>query len=206
MWRLTAVLAVLLVSCQPAAPPPDEPPAIAATALDGSRDELLLASAKVALPPAGITAADLPDPASAGAQVLATHCAQCHELPSPAMHSATDWPSVVRRMWVRMDRLPGSLAVSVPDGNARSAMLSYLTTHALPVSTATLPAGAGRDEFVAICSRCHALPDPRVHSPEDWLTVLLRMERNMERMNVVPATPAETAGIVTYLQQVSAGS
>lgn len=206
MWRLTAVLALLVVSCQPAAPPLDEPATVAAASIDVGRDELLLASAKVALPPAGITAADLPDPSSAGAQVLATHCAQCHELPSPAMHSATDWPGVLRRMWLRMDRLPGSLAVAVPDGNARSAMLSYLTANALPVSTANLPAGAGRDEFARICSRCHALPDPRVHSPEDWLTVLLRMERNMERMNVVPATPAETAVIVTYLQGVSAGT
>ena len=59
--------------------------------------------------------------------------------------------------------------------------------------------------FATICSRCHALPDPRVHSPQDWLTVYLRMEQNMERMNVSPATQAETAQILAYLQSVSGG-
>jgi cytochrome c553 len=205
MWRLAVVPLLLGLACQPAAPPAEpasEPPA--AAAVDVSRDQLLLASTKLALPPPGITAADLPDPSSAGAGLLATHCTQCHELPSPAMHSATDWPGVLRRMWLRMDRLPASLAVAVPDAGARAAMLSYMTVHALPVSAATLPAGAGREEFVATCGRCHALPDVRVHAPEDWLTVLLRMERNMERMNVTPATPAETAAIITYLQAASA--
>jgi hypothetical protein len=71
------------------------------------------------------------------------------------------------------------------------------------VTTANLPAGRGREEFAMICGRCHALPDVRVHAPEDWLAVILRMEQNMERMNVSQATPAETASILSYLQEVS---
>jgi hypothetical protein len=71
--------------------------------------------------------------------------------------------------------------------------------HALQVTRELRP-GPGRDEFVMVCSRCHALPDPRMHSPADWLAVYLRMERNMERMNVRPATQEEGVLILSYLQ------
>ena len=182
----------------PKAAAPAEPST--AVAQPSPSDELLLAAARIALPPPGITAANLPEPGSPGAVALGTYCAQCHELPSPAMHSATDWPSVVRRMWLRMDRLPGNVGIRAPDEGSRAQLLSYLMANALQVGGANLPAGEGRYEFMMVCSRCHALPDPRVHSPQDWLAVFSRMERNMERMLVVPATPEETTRILSYLQ------
>ena len=169
------------------------------------RDELLLAAANVALPPPGVTAADLPDPSSLGAKLVATYCAQCHELPSPQMHSATDWPSIARRMWLRMELLPSTLRVKVPTSAERFAMLEYVTANALKVSGSTLPPGPGREAFSQVCSRCHALPDPRVHSREDWPTVFARMERNMERMKVPPPTREQTTDILLYLQSVARG-
>lgn len=167
------------------------------------RDELLLAAANVALPPPGVTPADLPEPSSIGAQLVAKNCAQCHELPSPAMHSATDWPSIARRMWLRMELLPPRLGVKVPTMAERFGILDYLTANALKVSGASLPPGAGRESFSQICSRCHALPDPRIHSREDWPTVFARMERNMERMKVPPPTREQTTDILLYLQTVA---
>ena len=167
------------------------------------RDELLLAAANIALPPPGIAPADLPEPSSAGAQYVAKYCAQCHELPSPAMHSATDWPGIARRMWLRLEWLPPKLGVKVPSSAERFAMLDYLTANALKVSGATLPPGAGREAFSQVCSRCHALPDPRIHSREDWATVFARMERNMERMKVAPPTREQTTDILLYLQTVA---
>ena len=106
-------------------------------------------------------------------------------------------------MWLRMDRLPSEFSVAIPDQGARNTMLTYLTANALQVSGATLPAGEGRETFAVICSRCHALPDPKIHSAQDWLAVFLRMEQNMTRMNVSQATPAETQQILGYLQAVS---
>jgi len=167
------------------------------------RDELLLAAASVALPPPGVKAADLPDPNSKGAQLVVKYCAQCHELPSPAMHSATDWPSIARRMWLRMELLPPTLGVKVPTSAERFAILDYLNTNALKVSGTTLPAGPGREAFSQICSRCHALPDPKTHSREDWPTVYARMEKNMERMKVPPPTREQTSDILLYLQTVA---
>lgn len=166
-------------------------------------DALILASAKIALPPPGIAQADLPEPESHAAALVAQYCTQCHELPSPAMHSATDWPRVVRRMWLRMDRLPDSLGIQAPDEGDRGAVLSYLMSNGLMVSGTELPKGAGREEFAVVCSRCHALPDIRNHSARDWPAVFQRMERNMERMNVMPPTSDQTSHILLYLQAVA---
>jgi cytochrome c5 len=163
-------------------------------------DQLLLAAATIGLPPTGVAPGDLPEPTSRGAHLLATYCAQCHSLPAPTAHSATDWPSVARRMWLRMEWLPDSLGVKVPTNAERYEILQYLTVNALRVSGSELPAGRGREAFALICSRCHALPDPRVHSKADWGVVFARMERNMERMKVAPPTAQQTEEILYYLQ------
>lgn len=187
-----------LAACRPAPPPPAD----SATGGHGlnRQDELLLAAANIALPPPDVKPGDLPEPNSKGAQLVVQYCAQCHHLPTPAMHSATDWPSIARRMWLRMEWLPPTLGVKVPTMAERFAMLDYLTANALRVSAANLPPGAGRETFQLVCSRCHALPDPRVHSPADWPAVFSRMQQNMERMKVAPPTRSQTSDILLYLQ------
>ncbi len=210
MWTLSSrIVGLLLVglgigACQERAPQPQggeaSPPPLSA---QGTRDQILLASARVALPPEGTTASDLPDPESRGAKLVVTYCAQqCHWLPSPTTHSATDWPNVVRRMWLRMDRLPAEFGIQVPETGERRVLLDYLTEHALQVTTGTLPAGTGREEFAAVCGQCHALPDPKAHTINDWPAIFMRMERNIERMRVTPPTREQTTAIVTYLQTV----
>lgn len=176
---------------------------MARTPGEARADALILAAAKIALPPPGISPGDLPDPNSPGARQVASYCGQCHSLPSPAMHSATDWPRVLRRMWLRMDMLPDSLGITTSDEGGRGSVLGYLTANALRVSGAELPPGPGRTEFAVSCSRCHALPDIKVHSAYDWPSVFLRMERNMERMRVSTPSVDETSRIVGYLQEVS---
>jgi cytochrome c5 len=170
---------------------------------DARADALLLAAAKVALPPPGIGPADLPDPHSAGAALVAQLCSQCHAIPSPAMHSATDWPRVARRMWLRMERLPESLTVRTGADGERSVVLGYLTANALQVGGTELPRGRGREDFALVCSRCHALPDIRLHTSGDWPDVFMRMERNMERMSVSLPSRAQTDNILLYLQDVA---
>jgi len=107
------------------------------------------------------------------------------------------------RMWLRTEWISPSLGVLVPTMAERYVMLEYLTANALKVSGAVLPPGKGRDAFQLICSRCHALPDPRVHSREDWPTVFQRMERNMERMKVPPPNATQTTDILLYLQMAA---
>ena len=196
------VMALLVVGCQQVSPN-EKTSAVNRSSGLNRQDELLLAAANVALPPPGIAATDLPEPSSMGAHLVAAYCAQCHNLPTPQMHSATDWPSVARRMWLRMGLLSPSLGVKVPTLAERFALLNYLTANALKVSGANLPAGPGREAFAEICSRCHALPDPRVHSSADWPTVFARMEQNMTRMQVPPPTREQTSDLLLYLQAVA---
>jgi cytochrome c5 len=204
---LTGLTAVIVVACEkaPRAPTTEQTAPSVAPTLSRS-DQLLLAAASIALPPAGIQPGDLPEPNSRGAQVLATYCAQCHALPAPTAHSATDWPGVTRRMWIRMDELPESLGVKVPTAAERYEILKYLTGNALKISGSVLPAGQGRDTYALVCSRCHALPDMRQHSKEDWPTVFARMERNMERMKVKPLTAKQTEDVLLYLKNTGAAT
>lgn len=201
-WAGAVAVVVSLAACRPASQPPADSTTGGGHGLN-QQDELLLAAANIALPPPGVKPGDLPEPNSKGAQLLVQYCAQCHNLPAPAMHSATDWPSIARRMWLRMEWLPPTLGVKVPVMAERFAMLDYLTANALRVSAANLPPGAGRESFELVCSRCHALPDPRVHSPADWPAVYSRMQQNMERMKVAPLTRSQTADILLYLQSTA---
>lgn len=198
---VAALVPAAILSCGQAER--DEAPA-SGTEESSAQDELLLAATRIALPPAGLTPTDLPEPDSPGARLLAEYCGQCHAIPAPSAHSATDWPGVTRRMWLRMDWLPAESGVRVPQSQERFVLLDYLTRHALTVREASLPEGPGRTEFERVCGQCHALPDPRVHSAQDWPTVFLRMERNMERMQVRPPGNAEANAVLTYLQSVSA--
>jgi len=196
-------LSATLAGCRPSRSPERAGDTTTVTGGLSRADQLLLAAAKVALPPAGLAPGDLPDPASRDAQLVITYCGQCHALPTPMAHSATDWPSVARRMWLRMDFLPPSLGVRVPTPAERGTILSYLLANSLKVSGSVLPAGKGRDEFSVVCSQCHSLPDPRVHSATDWPAVYARMERNMERMQVQAPGGQVSTDILLYLQTVA---
>ncbi|MBI4419634.1 MAG: hypothetical protein HY560_02310 [Gemmatimonadetes bacterium] len=107
-------------------------------------------------------------------------------------------------MWLRLDRLPPAFGMKVPTVQERQATLNYLVGNALKVSGANLPQGAGRSAFSQTCSRCHALPDPRNHSPADWPAVVMRMEQRMTEMKVDRPSPGETQQILSYLGNVSA--
>jgi len=205
--RALIVTAVALVGCGQAGKPSGQAAAAGDTSQGGAAalpvaQQRLLEAAEIALPP-GTQAESLPEPASPGAKILAQYCTQCHALPSPAMHGPVDWPGVVRRMWVRIDMMAGTLGVQIPSTEQRAVLLTYLQAHALKVAE-NLPAGAGRDVFQAVCSRCHALADPKVHSPPDWPVVVMRMEKNMEKMKVSGVTHDQATSIISYLQQASA--
>ncbi len=83
------------------------------------QERRLMAAATIALPPEGFPPESLPDPRSTGAQLTVRFCTQCHALPSPAMHSALDWPGVARRMWVRIEMMAGELGLQSPPESQR---------------------------------------------------------------------------------------
>lgn len=194
-----ALLVLLAAGCQPAA---DQPAAAAGPGMSPN-DQLILASARAAMPPEDFDVSTLPDAESADAKLMMSFCGQCHAVASPATHSAVEWPVVVRRMWLRMEMLPESLSIRVPEVGERVRITSYLTANALKVSPENIPPGNGQAAFVEVCSRCHALPDPRIHTAKDWPAVFLRMEGNILRMKVRGPTQEQTGQILTYLQEVA---
>lgn len=201
LLALTLAGVLTLAACDQSAPPGDTPPPpddVAATAAD----ELLLASIRVGLPPDDFNPDLLPAGKSYEASLLIQYCGQCHAVPTPTTHSATDWPSVLRRMWLRMEDMPAPYTVAVPEVGERARLLTYLRDNALQVSAQNLPDGPGRDTFARMCSRCHTLPDPWTHSSADWVSVIQRMEQNMLRMNVAQLTRTETEEVLGYLQNL----
>jgi cytochrome c5 len=194
-------LVTLLIATACGGQPQDSTsPADAASAAPLTAPErLLLESSMVALPPAGTRPDDLPDPQSAGAGAIVAYCTACHALPSPAMHSATDWPGVVRRMWLRMDLLDPRHEVPIPGLGERIVLLDYLTGNALRVSTGNLPDAPGRDLFEATCHQCHELPDPRQHSAQDWYVVVRRMNQHSRDILGRELTASQIDGITRYL-------
>ena len=81
------------------------------------------------LPP-GIDAADLPDPQSQGARLMARYCTQCHDLPPPVLHTSSEWPKVFARMDRRMKMMSRMGSILRPTNQERSVILNYLRRHA----------------------------------------------------------------------------
>ncbi|HXV85642.1 MAG TPA: hypothetical protein VD793_03030, partial [Gemmatimonadales bacterium] len=144
-----------------------------------------------------------PQPGGPGAGLVVQYCSACHALPTPALHSATDWPSVLRRMWLRMERVDTTFHVAVPTPAERVVLLQYMLDNAIKVSSAPLPQGAGRDVFTATCATCHELSDPRQHSAADWVAVVRRMGQHMQDILNRPLAQGDLQSIVLYLERAS---
>jgi hypothetical protein len=147
------------------------------------------------LPPT-FEARQLPDPGSRGAQLSLRYCVQCHNLPNPAMHEPLKWPGIVERMVMRMEGR-GNLGtlmsemmagVKAPSAEETRALIDYLRRHAqTPLDPNRYPEiyRPSGEAFRLACNQCHALPDPKRHTAEQWRAVVARMQENMEWMNRV---------------------
>jgi mono/diheme cytochrome c family protein len=155
------------------------------------------------LPP-GLDPALLPDSNSEGARLLQHYCTQCHGLPGPGIHTAEEWPSVLRRMESRMamhSRMMGG--IEIPNAIEVEDLLSYLQTNAQrPFDPAhpDLDTPRGRI-FRATCAQCHALPDPTQHTASEWPGVVARMQRNMAAMRRFRPDTEVMQTIIEFLQE-----
>jgi len=196
-WIVLSGTAVGMLACAnestPGTAQPEQP----------AQANVILAAAMVNMP-AGISAGALPDPASQGAQLTGKYCAQaCHGIPAPSSHSSTDWPVVLRRMWMRMSTLDTAYQISVPTAAERVVILDYMLANALQVTAGWLPDAPGRLLFAQKCGACHGLPDPAQHSPDDWVAVVRRMNGRMQDLLGTALTQDELQRIVLYLEAAS---
>lgn len=183
-----------------------------------------VASLGTGLPPSGFTPADLPEPNSTGAGLLQAYCTQCHWLPTPRMHSADEWPILLRRMVLRMNLLEGRVhgpflsrvggdalrsAVtfrSMPSEEQLDTLQAYLTRNALPVARAgEVGTGERASLFLEKCTVCHQTPSPGAHPAAVWDTLVPRMQKNMRLMQVDTLTTAQMRTIQAYLGEHGAG-
>jgi cytochrome c5 len=167
------------------------------------------------VPPSGMTPERLPDPSSAGAQLLVQYCEQCHDLPSPLYRTANQWPGVLDRMLGRMDMMGrgmmgrgmmGMERIQAPSTSQARTLLEYLTHHAMIEATASeLAAGSAQDRgvFSVTCAQCHALPSPSIHTQQEWRAVVARMEGNMQLMGKPGISAANRNAVVRFLQAAS---
>jgi mono/diheme cytochrome c family protein len=175
--------------------------------------------------PAGIDASELPEPRSAGAQLVARYCSQCHGIPSPASQAAADWPATLRRMLMHMERsrympgmgmmmrrgmgmgrMTGMANARLPSDDEQRVILAYLEAHSLrPIAPDSLPEAraAGATLFARTCSRCHALPNPMQHASSEWPAVVARMRGNMLRFRVDTISDATAREITAWLQRTA---
>ena len=200
---------------------------ITAERLDRGQRWRMIASVGTGLPPVNYSESDLPEPNSRGAAMLKVYCDRCHWLPAPAMHSAEEWPLLVRRMQLRAHTLQRRMGGPLTEGlmgdvmmqglatteldmaaptEAVDSLTSYLQRNALPtVEPEELGQGADVTFYRQICATCHELPDPAAHTAMEWETVLQRMNVNMRLMDVEPMERQEMTRILEFLQQRAAG-
>lgn len=169
------------------------------------------------LPPS-IEPAQLPEPQSAGARLTTRYCVQCHYLPNPEMHTAARWQPILERMVWRMqgrgnmgplmkDMMAG---VEAPSDAEVVTLATYLAKHGQQEMDRRSPAlrtNPGRMYSIA-CSQCHALPDPRRHTANEWPGIVQRMQGHMAWTNTVVGAPElrtnpvlDTTEIVRFLQR-----
>jgi cytochrome c5 len=158
------------------------------------------------LPP-GVTPENLPDPDSPGARLVVQYCGQCHNLPSPAMHSAQEWPDIVERMYSRMRGMSGMMGVELPAPADRTVLLEYLEANALkalPPRVAAAATAPEAGEFKSFCTQCHALPDPASHTAAEWPAVVAKMKGYMATMQKKVPQAGEEKEILSYLEKNAA--
>ena len=157
----------------------------------------------------GLSPEQLPDPGSIEAGLLVRYCAQCHNLPSPATHSAEEWTAVVDRMDRLMSSVEGMgrremMRIKRPTEDERKRLLRYLQAHALrPFSAPSipLPDSPGAKMFQSVCTQCHVLPDIKLHTAEEWPGIIERMRMNMKVIGKREITDEERDAIADYLKQ-----
>lgn len=185
---------------------------------DGQRWRLV-ASTATGLPPTSYRLADLPEPEARGASLQQVYCVQCHGIASPKMHTAEEWPILIRRMVMRArtlrDRLQGSRiegevdemlmaglqSANIPTGEDQDSLIAYFTRHGLP---AAAPGEIGDSPdaqlYLEYCSLCHEAPSPTAHGPDGAQALVYRMSAMMEILGMDPPDEAQKQRIVVYLQ------
>jgi len=202
MRHISALLLFIGCAISWAAPEQSQDPGAAA----GNTRDVMKSVMGSILPP-GIDPAALPDPSGRGASLMRTYCVQCHNLPSPGLHTGAEWPGVVARMQdriMRVNEAERNLVTARPlNTQELTDLLHYLKLHGYqPLDVSRYPdidSDIGK-AFRQVCSQCHMLPDPKLHTETEWKEVVMRMRKNMETLGVTQGDDDAIAKVMGFLQ------
>jgi len=155
--------------------------------------------------PGGLTADQLPDPQSKGAALLASYCGQCHNLPSPKMHSTGDWPMRFEKMMDHAMLMAGtSPDVRIPVDKEKKELVSYLEKNGFR----GLPANSllrGEPQAFSVmwfCSVCHAMPDPDQFPAKEWGKIVDRMNSYRKKQGREEMSNSDRKEVINFLVKV----
>ena len=121
--------------------------------------------------PGGLTADQLPDAKSKGAQLFASYCSKCHSLPSPRMHASSDWPMRFEKMMDHSVMIAGAAPDNkmMPGASEKAEIVAYLQKNGFVGLSAYAPLLTEPEGFNVAwyCSSCHAVPDPTQFPAKD---------------------------------------
>ena len=155
--------------------------------------------------PKGMNPDDLPDAGSRGATMLTLYCTQCHDLPTPAMHSAAEWQEVLTRMdsYLQSNQRGLLSRAMMPSKKDWGTLSVYFKENAqIPLNPdhyADIKSPAGQ-AYLATCSQCHETPSPDSHTEKEWPRVVLRMEANMVSAKREKPNAETRTLIISFLQ------
>ena len=95
------------------------------------------------------------------------------------------------------------IKIEAPSPQEGAELLTYLKRYSLLAADQSKlehldsPSGIA---FLQTCAQCHALPDPKQHTPQEWPDVVAQMKQNMQFMHKPLIQPKEEALIVQFLQ------
>lgn len=152
--------------------------------------------------PFGVTANQLPDPQSKGATLFASYCGQCHNLPSPRMHSSEDWPMRFEKMMDHAALMAGtSPKFKLPADNEKTEIVAYLGRSGFKGLPADSPLRTEYQVFNIIwfCSVCHAVPDPSQYPAKEWAKIVDRMNGFRKKQGRDEMSNADRKAVVNFL-------
>jgi cytochrome c5 len=100
----------------------------------------------------------------------------------------------------------GMMSIEAPSAKEQEIIISYLKEHSLKsiqASALPSPRSKGAILFAATCAQCHALPDPRQHSAQEWPQVVARMRKNMAAMGKTVPDAATLRMITEFLKDTA---
>jgi len=180
----------------------------------------LIASVGTGLPPTSYRLEDLPEQGSRAVGLQQAYCLQCHGLSSPRMHSADEWPILVRRMLMRGAALGSRLGgprsegmvddmlmaglrtAELPPAEDVDSLVAYFQRNAFPAAAATeIPDTPDAALYVEKCSGCHDTPSPSAHPADEVRALVARMSAMGAMLGMEQLTADEQSRLVAFMQQ-----